>query len=162
LQLSRLDAGDLTIKKTILSLSLLLHSVKERWQQQLTEKKILLRIEVPEEVTIHTDKGFLEIILENLISNAIKYSGNGQIIVCSWNPEEQSLLVTDHGPGIPEDQIPYLFNRFYRTDQSRSSQVQGTGLGLSIVKTLADLLGITIGVSSVLNTGTTFTLKFKS
>lgn len=162
LQLSRLEAGNLTVNKNAVGLKPLIHLVKERWNHKLEEKSILLDIEISEDVTVNADPGFLEIMVENILSNAIKYSNSGQNIVCSWNREEKSLSVTDSGPGISGEHIPYLFNRFYRTDISRSSQIQGTGLGLSIVKTLADLQNITVSVNSRINVGTTFTLKFNS
>jgi signal transduction histidine kinase len=160
LQLSRLESGNHIINATAVELNQLLQSIKERWSIKLKENHMQVLIKVSENVKVNADKGFLEIMLENILSNAIKYNNPGQNIICTWNDEENTLSVTDCGPGIPQDQIPYLFNRFYRTDVSRSSQIQGTGLGLSIVKTLADLQNITVGVISELNIGTTFTLKF--
>jgi len=162
LQLSRLDAGSLSIIRTDIGLSSLLHTIKDHWHQRLNERSIVLQIDISDNLTVHADHGFLEIMLENLISNAIKYSNDGDRITCSWNGETNRLSVTDNGPGIPQEQIPYIFDRFYRTDDSRSSLVQGNGLGLSIVKTLANLQQITIGVSSQLSAGTTFTLQFNS
>jgi two-component system heavy metal sensor histidine kinase CusS len=162
LQLSRLDSGDLIIAKTEVGLCQLVYTMKERWHQRLNEKNNLLQINIPDDVTVHADRGFLEIMLDNLISNAIKYGSDGQYIICQWSSKEKNLSITDKGPGIPKEHLPYLFNRFYRSDVSRSSQVQGNGLGLSIVKKLADLQQITIGVSSEPGTGTTFTLHFIS
>ncbi len=162
LQLSRLDAGNLTMSKTDIKLKELLLIIKERWSLRLNEKNIVLQIDIPEGVTVHADHGFLLIILENLVSNAIKYSQPSQPIDCFWNAGESMFMIRDHGIGIPQDQIPYLFDRFYRTDSSRSSQVQGNGLGLAIAKNLAGLLQITIGVSSQTGTGTTFSLQFPS
>ncbi|MCK9423603.1 MAG: HAMP domain-containing histidine kinase [Bacteroidales bacterium] len=162
LQLSRLDAGNLTLHKTTVGLSALLHLIRERWQQRLDEKNMILQIDLSDDVMVHADAGFLEIMIENLISNSIKYSKTGEQVVCSWNREKNSLSIADNGPGIPQEHIPFLFDRFYRTDASRSSQVEGNGLGLSIVQTLADLQQITIEVTSQPNKGTTFTLQFNS
>jgi signal transduction histidine kinase len=162
LQLSRLDAGHLTINKSTVGLSKLLTVIKGRWQQALKKKNIVLRTDIPSDVIVNADRGFLEIMLDNIISNAIKYGDGSEQILCSWSGESNKLSITDNGPGIPQDQIPYLFDRFYRTDASRSSEIKGNGLGLSIVKTLADSQQIAIGVSSQINSGTTFTLQFNS
>jgi two-component system heavy metal sensor histidine kinase CusS len=162
LQLSRLDAGNLTINKSPVELEFLLDKIKERWRPSLIEKNCLLLIRIDKDVRVNADAGFLEIMLENLISNAVKYGGKEQQIVCAWDEKGNKLSITDNGPGIPREQLPYLFNRFYRTDASRSSEVQGNGLGLSIVKTLADLQHIHITVQSEVNSGTTFTLHFNS
>ncbi len=162
LQLSRLDAGHLTVNKTAVGLRDLLSAIKVKWHQNLMKKNNVLQIDIPNRVIVQADRGFLEIMLENLVSNAIKYGNANEPIICSWSSESNRLSITDIGPGIPQEQIPYLFDRFYRTDVSRSSQVQGNGLGLSIVKTLADLQLITLGVNSKLSTGSTFTLQFNS
>jgi two-component system heavy metal sensor histidine kinase CusS len=122
----------------------------------------MMHIDIPEETTVNADRGLLEIILDNLISNAIKYNHHDGNIVCQWNQVTKSLSVADKGPGIPREQIPLLFDRFYRTDASRSSKVQGNGLGLSIVKKLADLQQIGIGIISKPGEGTIFTLQFNS
>jgi signal transduction histidine kinase len=162
LQLSRMDAGNLTINSTSVMLSQLLEKITSRWNPRMAEKNILLETDISNDVTVYADPGFLEIMLDNLISNAIKYGNEGMKIVCRWNREENTLSITDNGPGISQDHLPYLFDRFYRADSSRNSEVKGNGLGLSIVKTLADLQGISLGVSGELSVGTTFTLQFKS
>ncbi|HEY3389694.1 MAG TPA: HAMP domain-containing sensor histidine kinase [Prolixibacteraceae bacterium] len=162
LQLSRLDAGNLTIKKTEVGLSELLHSIRGRWYQHLKEKNIFFKIDITNDIFVQADRRFLDIVLDNIVSNAIKYGDNDERIVCTWSVETNRLSITNNGPGIPDDQIPYLFDRFYRTDASRSSQVKGYGLGLSIVKRLADLQQITLGVSSQVNAGTTFILGFNN
>jgi len=162
LQLSRLDAGHLSVTKTSVGLSELISLMKVRLHQQLKKKNMTLQLKIPNDVIVQADQGFLEIILDNLVSNAIKYGNANEAIICSWSSESSQLSITDIGPGIAHDQIPYLFDRFYRTDTSRSSRVKGNGLGLSIVKTLADLQQITLGVSSQIGQGSTFTLEFNS
>ncbi|MEI6435455.1 MAG: HAMP domain-containing sensor histidine kinase [Bacteroidota bacterium] len=162
LQLSRMDAGNLTINYTSVILIQLLEKITLRWNQRLNEKNILLDTDVANDIAVRADPGFLEIILENLVSNAIKYGNDGMKIVCNWNQKENTLSIADNGQGISQEHLPYLFDRFYRADTSRNSEVKGNGLGLSIVKTLADLQGISLGVNSELSVGTTFTLQFKS
>ncbi len=162
LQLSRLDAGNLPVSKTTFPLVQVINLIKDRWVHHLIEKNMTVQITCSEDVTVTADQGFLEIMLENLISNAFKYGREGQLITFEWNKDINTLSVADNGYGIPQEHLPYLFNRFYRTDASRSSQVQGNGLGLSIVKKLADLQKITIEVTSITGTGTTFFLHFSS
>jgi two-component system OmpR family sensor kinase len=70
------------------------------------------------------------------------------------------LVIKDDGPGIEAEQLPHIFDRFYRTDVSRNAKIPGTGLGLSIAKKLADLQGIVLSVESEVGQGTTFTLYF--
>ena len=162
LQLSRLDAGNLPVAKTTFPLINVINTITDRLQHRLSEKHMTMQITFSETVTINADQGFLEIMLENLISNAFKYGREGQLIAFAWDKNQHTLYVSDNGHGIPREHLPYLFNRFYRTDASRSSQVQGNGLGLSIVKKLADLQQITIDVTSNTGTGTTFSLHFNS
>ena len=119
-----------------------------------------LRLQIPPAVIFTTDEALLNIILDNLLGNAIKYANPGGHIDCVWQAANASLIIRDYGPGIAPEQLPHIFNRFYRTDDSRSSAVPGAGLGLSIAKKLADLLGIRLSVSSRKGEGTAFTLDF--
>ena len=94
----------------------------------------------------------------NLIDNAIKYNReNGNIDV---EISDKTVVVSDTGIGIPKDSIPRIFERFYRTDKSRSRAKGGTGLGLSIVKHIADRHNARIDVESMLNVGTNIIVKF--
>ncbi|MBK7409319.1 MAG: ATP-binding protein [Saprospirales bacterium] len=102
----------------------------------------------------------LELILGNLIDNAIKYGHPKGRITCTWNPQSGCLSLSDDGPGIPQEHLPKLFDRFYRADASRNSRVTGTGLGLSIVKKITLLLDIRIEVQSREAGGATFCLFF--
>jgi signal transduction histidine kinase len=160
LQLSRLDAGNLMITQTQVDIGRLMQIIKEKWKQQLDEKKVLLQIDIPGNTKVSADQGFLEIMLENIVSNAIKYGNSGQQVLVSWDGAEHTLSVTDTGQVIPSDQIAHIFDRFYRTDDSRTSQVPGTGLGLSIVKNLAEIQNIGITASS--GKETVFSLRFNS
>ncbi len=160
LQLSRIDAGMLSFNITSVPLLPLLEDIKVKRYHLLSEKEMSLQIIVPEQACVYTDPDFLRIILENLIGNAIKYGFAAQPVTCTWDEQHQRLSVSDKGPGIPADQIPLLFNRFYRADSSRNSGTDGVGLGLSIVKNLADMLGISVSVDSREDYGTTFTLTF--
>lgn len=160
LQLARLESGNIPINRTPIALEVLLGTLADKWQPRLQEKNVELRLQIPPAAALTTDTALLNIILDNLIGNAIKYGRAGGHIDCIWQAENTSLTIKDDGPGIPPQQLPYVFDRFYRADDSRSSTVPGAGLGLSIAKKLADLLSIRLSVSSREGEETEFMLDF--
>ncbi len=159
LQLARLESG--SVKKETVYLNEILKEAELKFNDQIKEKAILIKSTISESASVQGDTFFLSMIIDNLFSNALKYAPVNGKINYSWNHETQTYSITNDGNGITEEQIPFLFNRFYRTDDSRSSLIPGSGLGLSIVKKLADLQNIAIHVSAESN-GTTFSLKFPS
>jgi signal transduction histidine kinase len=105
---------------------------------------------------IFVDKRILKNILINMISNAIKYSNDNTSIDITLNKQSSTLSidVKDHGVGIPLEDQPHIFERFYRANNS--GNMPGTGLGLSIVKKYVEILNGDISFSSIPNKGTTF------
>lgn len=160
LQLARIESGAALIKKEIVVLSTIISIMQKKWQEAADIKKINFQIQVENDIRVTGDKFYIELILDNLINNAIKYGKENGHVIITWNPVAQSLNITDDGEGIAKENLPHIFNRFYRTDESRSSAVKGSGLGLSIAKKLADLHHITLSVDSTLGSGSTFTLQF--
>lgn len=160
LQLARLESGNTHAKRTPVDLSAIFNTLSAEWQPRLLEKNIHLRLNIPSGTTLYTDSGLLNIILENLIGNALKYVHPDGGIHCTWHLENQSLTIEDNGPGIPSEHLPHLFDRFYRADASRSSAIPGAGLGLAIAQKVAKVLGIKLSVSSTEGVGTTITLHF--
>jgi PAS domain S-box-containing protein len=108
---------------------------------------------------IHIDREMWEKIVFNLIANALKFTFKGHIsiMLCSV-ADHVELSVTDSGIGIPADELPHLFERFYRVKNARSRTQEGTGIGLALVQELVRLHGGTIAVSSVPDRGSTFTV----
>ncbi len=159
LQLARAESNNTIIKKESIKL-------KEKIEQIIKTNDLLLNkhnhvsYNIPEDCLIVADSALLNRVLENIISNAIKYNTPNGNVFFEWNKKTNSLLIKDEGIGISKEQLPYLFNRFYRADNSRSSAIQGNGLGLSIIKRLCELQLINISVESTENKGTTFTLQF--
>lgn len=105
----------------------------------------------------------LEQALVNLVDNAVKFSPPGTEVRISCALAEDGMVeihVADQGIGIPEEDLPRIFERFYRVDKARSREAGGTGLGLSIVKHIAELFGGSVRVQSRVNEGSTFTLRF--
>lgn len=109
------------------------------------------------------DGKLLARLFDNLLNNAVKYGRDGKMILVKLVYEEPviTITVTNFGFVIPEDEIPLLFNKFYRVERSRSSSTGGTGLGLAIVKNIAYLHGGTVECTSSIQ-GTTFTVKLPS
>ena len=159
LQLARLESG--SVKKETVYLNKILKEAEIKFEKQIQEKEIHLASAIAESVSVHADTFFLTVIIDNLFSNAIKYAAVNGHVSFNWNNETQTFSITNDGVEITQQQIPYLFNRFYRTDDSRNSLVPGSGLGLAIVKKLADLQHIVISVSAAPGS-TTFSLKFSS
>jgi signal transduction histidine kinase len=157
LQLARLESG--AVKNEPVFLEQLLRTTVAKWDTQIKAKAMQMVLTVPANITVNANNFFLAMMADNLLSNAIKYGEPGGQIVCKWDYAQKICTITNDGPGILPSQIPYLFNRFYRTDESRSSQIPGTGLGLAIVKKLADLQHINISVQSIPGS-TTFSLQF--
>ncbi|KGR79121.1 sensor histidine kinase [Ureibacillus manganicus] len=115
-------------------------------------------LQIEPSLTINTDEQRLKQLLYILLDNARKYSDEKIILKTMVENDYVSVAIQDFGVGIQEDQLPHLFDRFYRVKEDRNRKTGGTGLGLAIAKELSDLLHINIKVESEVNVGTTFTL----
>ena len=129
-------------------------------QRMRGDKEITINVDVNEDVSIEADKTHLGHVLNNLIDNAIKYSGDSVTITISGN--EKLISVTDNGIGIPAKFIPYLFNKFYRVPHGNRQDVRGYGIGLYYVKSILDKMGWDIEVKSKEGEGSVFTIKYGS
>lgn len=129
-------------------------------QRMRSEKDIAINVNVDNVVSITADKAHLSNILNNLIDNAIKYSGNSVEITISGN--EKEISVTDNGIGIPAKSMPYLFNKFYRVPHGNRQDVRGYGIGLYYVKSILDKMGWSIDVKSKEKEGSVFTIKTRN
>ena len=111
---------------------------------------------------IKADGNLLARLFDNLINNAIKYGAEGKKILVRLHATEAVVTVSviNYGYVIPKEELPLLFEKFYRVEQSRSTNTGGTGLGLAIAKNIVDMHGGTINVSSDLK-GTVFAVKLK-
>jgi two-component system phosphate regulon sensor histidine kinase PhoR len=128
------------------------------------KRNISLRLENPgQPVYVLGDKSGLQQVFINLINNAAKFSSAGGAVTISVSKERENVLVSiaDSGVGIPEEAIPYLFERFYRAKNVTIAEIPGSGIGLYIVKSIVDELGGSIHVESVMNEGTTFIVSLK-
>lgn len=161
LDLSRLEAGRIEIKREIVDLK---NIIKERalfFQAQTTKHSFIFSFPgFP--VLIPGDQDRLAQVFHNLIDNAIKYSPNGGNITLSIQDKVKNVIVevSDQGEGISPEHLPYIFDRFYRADSSLIKKKSGTGLGLSIVKSIVEAHKGKIDVESKVGEGTTFTIDF--
>jgi len=160
LQLARIESGKNNVRKETINLSQVLQALNERWTEAANLYKIRIHVQITDQAIVTSDKLFLELILDNLVSNAIKYGKENGNVFISWDETAKTLSVKDDGEGISEADLPHIFNRFYRVDESRSSDIKGNGLGLSIVKELSEIQHIGITINSQPGTGSTFTLQF--
>ena len=111
-----------------------------------------------DDVSVEADRTHLGNVLNNLIDNAIKYSGDSVTITVS--NDNGAISVKDNGIGIPSKSIPFLFNKFYRVPHGNRQDVRGYGIGLYYVKSILDKMGWDIEVRSKEGEGSTFTIKY--
>lgn len=128
-------------------------------QRMRGDKAITINVNVNEDVEVEADKTHLSNILNNLIDNAIKYSGDSVMITITG--EDKEISIADNGIGIPSKSIPYLFNKFYRVPHGNRQDVRGYGIGLYYVKSMVDKIGWSIVVKSKEGEGSIFTIKFR-
>lgn len=139
LDLSKLEVTDSHLELGDVNLTELFSNLKEQFNWKLEEKKQKLEIE-SEVDQIRADQQLLEQVFSNLIANAIRYCPEGAMIQLRAKPVQSGgrpsalFEIIDNGPGIPEKDLPRIFERFYRADKSRNRAFGGTGLGLAIVK----------------------------
>ncbi|WP_027108860.1 two-component system histidine kinase PnpS [Lacticigenium naphthae] len=161
LQLSKLEHHQIPLNKQQVSIKDSVESVFEIVKQKAMEKQISLQVREIESFKLRVDPNQLNQILMNLITNAVTYtSENGTVtVVIDKTSTEAIIEISDTGMGIPLQEQPRIFERFYRVDKARSRNSGGTGLGLSIVKYLVENLRGEIEVKSQLGLGSTFTVR---
>lgn len=160
LLLARYDTGKIIPVKTEFSFSEKIEIVLGRLNSLLEDKRLTVKKDIDGSITLNADSGLIEIILENILTNAIKYSTkeNSIDVRAVGNSDGVIFSVRDYGIGMTEQEIKNIFDRFYRSDESRNSEAGGFGLGLAISKKLCDIQDITINVESTPGKGTIFTL----
>ncbi len=165
LSLARLESGQEVFDHQPLDVVPVIEACTEALRGRATAKNLDLTFDpdgVDERTMILADEEAVRQIVDNLIDNAIKYTPeHGSVRVrCSVQGDSIAFEVTDTGIGIPREDLPRIFERFYRVDKARSRELGGTGLGLSIVKHLVQSIGGEIEVSSRLGSGSQFTVRF--
>lgn len=161
IQLSRLQSAETVANASLIDLSAVVAEAVERNHFLADNKQIRIRVDAPRGQTIYGDHEMLSTALKNLIENAILYSEEGSQVGVGLRTVDgiAEISVADNGVGIPLEEQPRVFERFYRVDASRSRQTGGTGLGLSIVKHVAMNHRGEVRLFSQPGLGSTFTLR---
>ena len=162
LELSRAETGQVTILREHVRLSALLADVCDDVMLIAETKHIDLVTNISPHISITGDRIRLHQALLNVIENAVKYTpvGGGVRIELDLAEGRARVVVADSGIGIPQDQLPFIYDRFFRVDKARSQNILGTGLGLSIVKWIVDAHDGTIEAMSTEGKGTTISVTF--
>jgi len=162
LLLARFENQKQNIKRESIYLNALILDNLTRFSEKIENKKLKVITSFDEDYYIESDNYLVSIIVSNLISNAIKYSNNETEINIKLLNENGNIVfsISDNGIGIVPEDIEKIFTSFYRSNVANHTQIKGTGLGLSIVKRLCDLLKIEITLTSEIDKGTTFVIRF--
>jgi len=150
-ELAKLDSDQATILPEPFMLEDLVQDVIQQFELEATRKGIELRADMPVELPLVAgDIGLIERVLRNLIDNSLRHTPAGGVIMVALTPGEQRVTVevTDSGTGIDTNDLPHIFDRFYRADKSRGDCQRNAGLGLAIAKRILELHGAAISVSS--------------
>jgi signal transduction histidine kinase len=157
LDISRLDAGAMKPSESVFQLGGLMRQIETDFMPMAAEKKLELRI-VPSSIAVNTDRSLLRRLVQNLVSNAIKYTRKGRVLVgVRRRGELVELQVIDTGIGIAPEKLNTVFREFTRLDEG-AREAQGLGLGLSIVDRIARVLRLEIRISSEKGKGTRFSV----
>ncbi len=161
LLISRADTGTAVLNKTTIDLSQLLSEIEGQAQVLASPKSILVEFHNDQNIPLLGDPLRLKSMMLNLIENGVKYSLPGGRIDIHLKKEADSAVisVTDQGIGISQEDLPYIFDRFFRVDKARSRHEGGTGLGLSICKWIAEAHQGSISAQSEVGKGSTFTVR---
>ena len=160
LTLARADAGQIALSMEPVNVSELIAAAVEQALPLAEERGIALNTAPGPVVAIRADEGLLLQLLLNMLDNAIKYTPSGGDVTAGWRVAEQQVevWVRDSGVGIASEDLPHVFDRFYRVDKARSRAEGGTGLGLAISRWIAEAHGGSISVQSAPGQGATFTI----
>ncbi|MBQ3412847.1 MAG: HAMP domain-containing histidine kinase [Oscillospiraceae bacterium] len=164
LSVMRLEESNQSVELTNVEVWNMILNVMFNLEQRIEEKKIYIPDLDPQECEVKADKDMLHQVIYNLMDNAVKYTPIGGEINVSVNESEgkTSITVRNSGQGISEEEQPYVFERFYKTDKSRGIDRGGTGLGLYIVKMLTLAMGGTVDLESDGESYTQFTVTLQS
>ncbi len=162
LTLSKYDSNRITSKPREFDLGELAKSCKEKFDIEIKKKNQKVQCFVTADVpTVFADKDGIERVILNILSNSIKYTGDGGKIdiYVGYVHNDAYIKIKDTGIGIPKEDLERIYERFYRVDKARSRQLGGTGLGLSIAKEIMEKNNGSINITSKVNEGTEVTIK---
>lgn len=163
LDLSKMQASADSLKIETFDLAEVVRNVVKKYQIIKETEQYKFNIEMPDVVMIKADKKKINQVIYNLINNAINYTGKDKVVNIKITKYKKYYLVEiiDTGKGIKKEEIPYIWNKYYKNDKLHQRNVVSTGLGLSIVKEILELHGYEYGVKSELKKGSNFYFKIK-
>lgn len=164
LDIQRFENGRSIAHPVPTDVSQLVADIVARYREIAFKKEVLLFYNVDKHYTLNTDPAYLQQVIENLVSNAVKFTHRGKkvFVTILQNKGHLTVEIKDEGVGIPKKEIPLLFEKFSQISSRPTGGELSTGLGLSIVKYLADLLQATIQVSSKPGKGSVFSVNFEN
>jgi signal transduction histidine kinase len=164
LDLTRIESGQKVREFALVDVVEVARAAIETALPAARERAITIEMHAPELVVLQADRGEIEIMLNNLVSNAVKYNRDGGRVdvTVSGTPQGATLEVNDTGIGMTKDETAKLFGEFVRIKNAKTRNIMGSGLGLSIVRKLATLYGGDVTVASQPDVGTTFTVHLSA
>ncbi|HZJ34701.1 MAG TPA: ATP-binding protein [Candidatus Angelobacter sp.] len=171
LDVSKADDGRLSNNPKVINIVTFVRDIVQGLEQKATAKGLILTYKpMPENSTerhiapafsVNLDNDHIREIINNLVENAIKYTSKGEIVVDVTGEDDRVIVsVKDSGIGIPAEDMPHLFQKFYRVDNKGTREIGGTGLGLYLSRRLAEIIGGRIWAESIYSSGSTFYVEF--
>lgn len=156
-KLAKIESDNLKLNKQQVNLNDLIDRTVSGFQTEISNKNINLEVTGPS-VDLYADQDRIRQVVVNLVSNAIKYSGEHSKISLQLFETKDAVgfTIEDNGPGIKKEELPFIFERFYRADKSRNRSTGGSGIGLTIVKSIVEAHGGKVVVESEVNIGSKF------
>jgi signal transduction histidine kinase len=160
--LARFNKTNQNLAKREVDLQIVVDDILQRFKTPIQQKQLSVDVTTHHSRTVCTDPYYVDLILENIISNAIKYAPENGRIEVSLLPQKEAILcrIRDNGEGIREADLENIFIPFFRSDESRHREIKGFGLGLSIAKKAGELIGAKMAVESQISVGTTVSIYF--
>jgi len=159
-ELAKLDSHEIQVRYEPFNISELVHDVVQKFDLSAKEKQLSMQIDLdPGLPFVNADIAMIERVIENLLENAIRHTPPGGMIRLTLSPQNADIAVgvSDTGCGIPGDDLPFIFDRFYQREKTRTDQTGTSGLGLAIARRVLELHNKPIRVESTPGSGTTFT-----
>ena len=161
-ELAKLESSEMGVRSEPFNLCELVQDVVQKFRLKAKEKHLDISVNLDDEIPfVYADIGLIERVLENLIENAVRHTPKEGSIRLDLSPlnGDIEIRISDTGPGIPEEELPHIFNRFYQLDKSRKGEPGHSGLGLAITRRILELHDRSIEVKSTFKAGTTFTFR---
>jgi len=157
--LAKLEGENLKLNKHKMNLHVLIDKTMKSFEKEIEAKKLEVKVQGPH-IELLADQDRMKQVVVNLITNAIKYSKEGSSIICELFDQKDMVgfSIQDTGIGIAKEELPYIFERFYRADKSRNRATGGAGIGLTIVKSIVEAHGGRVSVESIWNEGSKFSV----